>query len=123
MGARIFLRRSDCGSGIRASLIPRKGLKQGHGILAVDRNKFAALSHKRISHIARDDFLAIDLVAACLFSQRLVPAPISVAAEPNAATEVEANQVPQLQFKSNTQLDDSELFSFDAFVSAGTSDD
>jgi hypothetical protein len=92
-------------------------------ILTVDRNKFAALSQKRVSHIARDDFLAIDLVAACLFSQRLVPAPISVAVEPGAAAEIDPGQAPQIQFKSNTQLDDSELFSFDAFVRAGQRDD
>jgi len=91
-------------------------------ILTVDRNKLAALSPRRISHIARDDFLPIDLVAACLFSQRLVPAPISVATEPGAAAS-EPDQPPRIQFNANTQLDDSELFSFDAFVRAGHRDD
>jgi hypothetical protein len=93
-------------------------------MLTVDRNKFASLSNRRASHIARDDFLAIDLVAACLFSQRLVPGPISVAAEPRAAGEGDDLQAGQPQdFRPSAQIDDSELFSFELFSKAGNHDD
>ena len=85
-------------------------------LLTVDRNKFNALSDRRIAQIARDDFLPLDVAAACLFSQRLTPAAISVAkksadiGEPSRAT-----GQTDIEFGSGIELDDSELFSFETF--------
>jgi hypothetical protein len=93
-------------------------------MLTVDRNKFAALSKRRALHIAREDFLAIDLAAACLFSQRLLPGPVSVAVETRPDDEGPfALPSTQLALKTTTQLDDSELFSFEAFNKTGSVDD
>jgi hypothetical protein len=83
--------------------------------LTVDRNKFAALSSRRAAHIAKDDFLAIDLATACLFSQRLTPSLISIATEPKNSTEAGKNEEYSLDFRPSTQLDDTELFSFELF--------
>lgn len=89
-------------------------------VLTVDRNRFSALSHRRAAHIAKDDFLAVDLAMACLFSQRLVPGPISVATESHPA--LNATRPPSdeiaIELKSSAQLDDSDLFSFELFASA-----
>jgi hypothetical protein len=85
--------------------------------LTVDHNRFAALSGRRAAHLAREDFLAIDLASACLFSQRLMPGPISVASEPKTATAAR-NAISDdtiLDFRPSAQLDDSELFSFELF--------
>lgn len=85
--------------------------------LTVDQNRFAALSNRRAAHLARDDFLAIDLAAACLFSQRLMPGPISVARERNRASLTRDTGADDtvLDFRPTAQLDDSELFSFELF--------
>jgi hypothetical protein len=91
-------------------------------MLTVDRNKFAALSKRRALHIAREDFLAIDLAVACLFSQRLLPGPISVAAEAKPDEAEPGLPSTQLALKTTTQLDDSELFSFEAFSKTGSFD-
>lgn len=85
--------------------------------LTVDQNRFAALSGRRAAHLARDDFLAIDLASACLFSQRLMPGPISVASDSRrqAATREGVSDDAILDFRPTAQLDDSELFSFELF--------
>jgi hypothetical protein len=81
--------------------------------LTVDRNKVAALSNRRIAHISKDNFLAIDLAAACLFSQRLVPGPVSVATE--SARPLDDAGESAITFKPSALVDDSELFSFELF--------
>lgn len=83
--------------------------------LTVDRNKFAALSHQRAAHIAKDDFLAIDLAVACLFSQRLTPGLVSVVTEPRPVADIDKAGNFALDFRPSAQLDDSELFSFELF--------
>ncbi len=84
--------------------------------LTVDPNRFSALSNRRAAHLAKDDFLAIDLASACLFSQRLMPGPISVASEAKPATAAVATaDEAVLGFRPTAQLDDSELFSFELF--------
>jgi hypothetical protein len=93
-------------------------------MLTVDRNKFAALSKRRALHIAREDFLAVDVAVACLFSQRLLPGPVSVAVDTRTDSESETSlPSTQLALKATTQLDDSELFSFEAFSKTGSFDD
>jgi hypothetical protein len=88
-------------------------------VLTVDRNKFAALSHRRTALIAQDSFLPIDLAAACLFSQRLTPGLMPVGSEPREAENVRRSLADHaVDFRSNAQLDDSELFSFEAFCKA-----
>ncbi len=87
--------------------------------LTVDRNKFSMMSNRRIAQISRDDFLPIDVAAACLFSQRLLPAAISVAADTRELNDAgRPNGQPDIGFKSHAQLDPSELFSFEAFSGA-----
>lgn len=85
--------------------------------LTVDPNRFSALSNRRAAHLAKDDFLAIDLASACLFSQRLMPGPISVASETKPASNVAATTSDEavLGLRPTAQLDDSELFSFELF--------
>jgi hypothetical protein len=53
--------------------------KMPHQYLTVDRSKFAALSNSRVAHLVRDSFLPLDLAAACILSQRLMPTLIPVA--------------------------------------------
>jgi len=84
----------------------------------VDPNRYATLSKQRTAHIARDDLLAIDLAAACIFSQRLMPGPISVQASAGSSAIPIERREPLLEFGSNTQLDSSELFSFENFNAA-----
>jgi hypothetical protein len=86
--------------------------------LTVDRNKFAALSNRRVAHIASDSFLAIDLATACLFSQRLTPGLISVATEPKRTTDGDRIEEITVEFRPGVQIDDSELFSFELFSGA-----
>lgn len=92
------------------------GAAELSSLLTVDRKKFDSLSARRIAQISREDFLPFDLATACLFSQRLTPAAISVARE---LTDVSASVHPVEQtgalFASGTELDDSDLFSFETF--------
>lgn len=88
--------------------------------LTVDRNKFGALSNSRVAHLVRDGFLPIDLAAACIFSQRLLPMLVSVetggAPADNRARVIHTG-IDELTtaFGLDVQVDDSELFSFEQF--------
>lgn len=85
-------------------------------LLTIDRNKFNALSARRIAQIGREGFLPLDLAAACLFSQRLTPAAISVPIQPaSPVPSAAAAEQTEVLLASGTELDDSELFSFEAF--------
>lgn len=109
---RLFL--ADVLTPLQMTKVP--GATELSSLLTVDRNKFDALSARRIAQIAREDFLPFDVATACLFSQRLTPAAISVTSEPMgmSASTRPAEQSGAL-FASGTELDDSELFSFEAF--------
>ena len=86
--------------------------------LIVDRNKFAALSNSRVAHLMKGGFLAVDLATACIFSQRLIPTLVAVAAPPGKRADRPAQSgldelAPALSF--NVQIDHGELFSFERF--------
>lgn len=88
--------------------------------LTVDRNKFASLSNSRVAHIIRDGFLPIDLAAACIASQRLMPTLVSVAtADQTGAGHSKAisTRIDDLvsTLTLNVEVDPSELFSFEQF--------
>ena len=87
--------------------------------LTVDRNKLGALSKFRAAHLVSDGFLPIDLAAACIFSQRLMPKLISVATSPIQAEErhkiIPAGVDELMTALKDGQIDDSEMFSFERF--------
>jgi hypothetical protein len=86
--------------------------------LTADLNKLAALSNSRAAHLAKDGFLPIDLAAACIFSQRLMPKLISVATGPSqseAAQRTDTSEPLLAALKSEVRIDGSELFSFELF--------
>lgn len=92
--------------------------------LTVDRNKFGALSHSRVAHLVKDGFMPIDLAAACIFSQRLMPNLVSVAdAAPRGDAREKAIHIGIDEFVSNlalnVQVDGGELFSFEQFEGLG----
>jgi hypothetical protein len=89
-------------------------------VLTVDRNKFAALSNSRVAHLVKDGFLPIDLACACVFSQRLMPTLVPVAAGaagPTSREKVIATGLDEFvtAWTLDVQVDDSELFSFERF--------
>jgi hypothetical protein len=96
------------------------GATPAHRYLTVDRNKFAALSNSRVAHLVRDGFLPIDLAAACIFSQRLMPTLVSVAfaaphrAEREKTIETEIDHLVS-DLALTVQVDDGELFSFERY--------
>jgi hypothetical protein len=88
--------------------------------LTVDRNKFASLSNSRAAHLVRDGFLPIDLAAACMFSQRLLPTLVSVDTGGAPADDRERKihtgfDELATTFGLDVQVDDSELFSIEKF--------
>jgi hypothetical protein len=90
----------------------------GSGYLIVDRNKFAGLSKSRVAHLIKDSFLPIDLAAACMFSQRLMPTLVAVPGSRSDHRD-HALHIGTEEFSSplplNLQVDRSDLFSFERF--------
>ena len=86
--------------------------------LTIDRNKFEALSHVRAAHLVTDGFLAVDIAAACIFSQRLLPHLISVVVDPvDKSQSALANGTDEYLtgLKAQVHVDGSELFPFELF--------
>ena len=86
-------------------------------VLTVDRKMFAALSSARAAQLVKGDFLAVDLMAACIFSQRLVPHLMPVASDGGSSAMPTDSTINRHDFaaslKDPIQLDPSGLFSFD----------
>ena len=108
-------------AGILADM-PNLGSDGPSSYLSVDPNLLDDLPSKRAAYLARDNFLPMDLVGACLFSQRLLPEPLSGLARPRGRPRsrtgsIAADLKGSLQdvVDLNVQVDDSELFSLDAF--------
>jgi hypothetical protein len=91
--------------------------------LTVDPEAFESLAPEHCAFLTRDHFLPLDLVAACLFSRRLLtdavarltsaPKRTDPADRSTIATEV--NDLLRHVNDVDMRIDDSELFSIDAF--------
>ena len=88
-------------------------------LLTVDRNKLEAMSKSRAAHLVNHDFLPMDLAAACIFSQRLMPKLFSI-----ATNSIQADERPKIVpvgiddlmiSLQDIKIDESELFSFEQF--------
>jgi hypothetical protein len=101
-----------------------EGMPAGYGpYLTVDPQALEDLTPERCAYLARDRFLPMDLVAACLFSRRLLPdhvarlasAPKRRRPDDRSTIAAEVNDLLQHVNDVDVQIDDSELFSIDAF--------
>jgi hypothetical protein len=91
-----------------------------HRLLIVDRNKFATLSKSRVAHLVKHGFLPIDLAVASIFSQRLMPTLVAVAATAPKDGMREPRMLAGFDelnaaLPTSIQVDDGELFSFERF--------
>ncbi len=84
----------------------------------VSRDQFNTLSGTRTALLAKDNFLAIDLAAACIFSQRNLATLVSVA--PAATADASAAVPPGADefvtpVRLNVEVDDQTLFSYEQY--------
>jgi hypothetical protein len=86
----------------------------------VSREQFSALSGTRAALLAKDNFLAIDLAVACIFSQRHLATLVSVAPESATTSDASVAASPAMdEFISparlNIHVDDQALFSYEQY--------
>jgi hypothetical protein len=125
-GARPLQRAAETllGADLLAPLIPPESVSLGaRSLLVTDPGRMARLSARRVQALARDDFLALDLMTASHFSQRLLAPKVGRASADGPP--VQASWLPDdLGIVAvdlavdGMRLDDSALFSIDRFLAA-----
>lgn len=86
----------------------------------VSREQFSALSSQRTALLAKENFLAIDLAAACIFSQRHLATLVSVKTPSVQAVNDSAPTSQAIDdlinpLRLNAQVDDQSLFSYEQY--------
>jgi hypothetical protein len=101
-----------------------EGIPADYGAyLTVNPQAFEDLAPEHCAFLARDHFLPMDLIAACLFSRRLLPdhvarlasAPKRKGPDDRSTIATEVNDLLRHVNDVDMRIDDSELFSIDAF--------
>ncbi|HEX2885982.1 SapC family protein [Vineibacter terrae] len=92
-------------------------------LLVIDPRRWRQLTPPRIAALAADGFLALDLATACCFSARLWAPHLVPQVADGGQHDADASLVPFEQrghgaFPIELRIDDSSLFSFDAYASA-----
>ena len=98
----------------------------GPEFLTVDAAAYRALPNARLALLVQTNLLALDLIASCLFSQRLMPQMVSVRSAPERDVRSEAGEANEagatthsiIPTRSALHVDSSELFSFEMFDAA-----
>jgi hypothetical protein len=110
-------------------LVPLEGPAAGNGLMIVSSELLFELSGARAGALAADGCMPFDLAAACLFSQRWLAEgligqrrPVDIETVP-VARESLLDHGLQGALDHPLALDDSALFSFEAFVAAGGTDE
>lgn len=98
-------------------LRPPGAATSGDPFFIVDRMRFARTPPRALRAMARQDFHAVDVAVACVFSSRLLASNLTAAPEPESASAVAVSQA-YTPFWSGLEefpnvLDESELFSLE----------
>lgn len=103
---------------VELDLTAHSGASSSAPLLVVDRRRLQNLSGSRAAALADDDFLALDLATACCFSVRLFArdiVPVAVLDEDGPALRSPLDHLTQNAFAIDLRIDDSALFSSEAF--------
>jgi hypothetical protein len=110
-------------------LVPLEGYASESGLMVVSSDLLFQLAAPRAAALTADACLAFDLAAACLFSQRWLAEGVIGNHRPAEIETVPIVRETMLEFglrgalEQPLVLDESALFSFDAFIAAGGTDE